>query len=286
MKPFSCSEGALRAWGISNCQGSSTVSLLETKGISINFGGLKAVDDVDIDIKEGEIISLIGPNGAGKTTFFNLITGFLRPTKGKVIYEGEDITGLPPYRIAAHGVVRTFQKTNIFSEVTVEEGISLGFHMKRKCGLWQIIFDSHGAKVERGEVGERTRNLLAFTGLTPWSRFLGKNVPYGKQRILEIAVALAADPCLLLLDEPATGLNPKETQDLIDLIRRIRGEKGITICLIEHNMNMVIGISNRILVLNYGKKIAEGAPQEVSRDKSVIEAYLGRGFASASSYKC
>jgi len=257
------------------------MKLLETQAISINFGGLKAVDEVDSHIEDGEIVSLIGPNGAGKTTFFNLITGFLRPTKGKVIYMGKEITGLPAYQIAACGVVRTFQKTNIFSEVTVKEGVSLGFHMKRHCPAWQIILNGRDAKKEQKEVERGTSEVLAFTRLTPWSEFRGKNLPYGKQRILEIAVALAASPHLVLLDEPATGLNPKETQELMNLIRRIRVEKGITICLIEHNMNVVIGISDRIIVLNYGKKIAEGNPKEISRDKSVIEAYLGRGFGHA-----
>ncbi len=255
--------------------------LLETLGISINFGGLKAVDQVDTHIDEGEILSLIGPNGAGKTTFFNLITGFLRPTKGRVTYLGEDITGLSPYQIAANGMVRTFQKTNIFSEVTVEEGIAIGFHMRRKCGIWQILLNGQEAKGERSEIQKQTTEILDFSGLSSWAKFNGKNLPYGKQRILEIAVALAASPRLLLLDEPATGLNPKETQDLVELIRRIRGERGITVCLIEHNMNVVIGISNRIVVLNYGKKITEGTPEEISRDRAVIEAYLGKGYGDA-----
>ena len=255
--------------------------LLETQGISINFGGLKAVDEVDTHIDEGEIVSLIGPNGAGKTTFFNLITGFLRPTKGKVFYLRKELTGLPAHQIAANGMVRTFQKTNIFSEVTVKEGICIGFHMKRKCGIWQILLNGRAAKREHSEIEERTSEILSFTGLTSWAGFRGKNLPYGKQRILEIAVALAAYPRLLLLDEPATGLNPKETQELIDLIRRVREERGVTVCLIEHNMKVVIGISNRIIVLNYGKKITDGTPEEISKDKAVIEAYLGRGFANA-----
>jgi branched-chain amino acid transport system ATP-binding protein len=257
------------------------VRILETQGISINFGGLKAVDQFDTYIDEGEILSVIGPNGAGKTTLFNLITGFLHPTEGKVIYLKKDLTGLAPYQIAANGLVRTFQKTNIFSEVTVEEGIAIGFHMRRKCGIWQILLNGQEAKKESNDVQKQASEILGFCGLSSWAEFKGKNLPYGKQRILEIAVALAASPRLLLLDEPATGLNPKETQDLTELIRRIRGEKGITVCLIEHNMNVVIGISNRIVVLNYGKKITEGTPEEISKNKEVIEAYLGRGYGNA-----
>ncbi len=253
--------------------------LLETHGLSIRFGGLKAVDEVDLFVDEGEVLSLIGPNGAGKTTFFNLVSGFLAPSAGSARYRGQDITGLPPYRIAALGLVRTFQKTNIFSEIPVRDGVVTGFHLMRRAGVASILFHTGKAKAEQADMDRRAADILAFTGLEPWAHQLGKNLPYGKQRILEIAVALAASPRLLLLDEPASGLNPAETNDLMVLIRRIRDEKGITVLLIEHNMRFVVGISDRVVVLNQGRKIADGPPGAVSKDRTVIEAYLGRGFA-------
>jgi branched-chain amino acid transport system ATP-binding protein len=253
--------------------------LLETQGLSIHFGGLKAVDRVDLFVDEGEILSLIGPNGAGKTTFFNLVSGFLRPSAGTTRYEGQEITGLPPYRIAAMGLVRTFQKTNIFSEIPVRDGVATGFHLTRNVDLVSILLHNRLAKSEQANVDRRTADVLGFTGLTPWAHQLGRNLPYGKQRILEVAVALAASPRLLLLDEPASGLNPTETNDLMSLIRRIRDERRITVLLIEHNMRLVVGISDRVVVLNQGRKIAAGPPDSVSTDRTVIEAYLGRGFA-------
>jgi branched-chain amino acid transport system ATP-binding protein len=255
------------------------VRLLETQALSIHFGGLKAVDQVDLFVDEGEILSLIGPNGAGKTTFFNLVSGFLTPNAGTARYGGQEITGLPPYRIAALGLVRTFQKTNIFSEIPVRDGVATGFHLTRNAGIASILLHTRRARAEQAEVDRRTADILTFTGLAPWADQLGKNLPYGKQRILEVAVALAASPRLLLLDEPASGLNPAETNDLMALIRRIRDEKRITVLLIEHNMRLVVGISDRVVVLNHGKKLADGPPSTVSKDRAVVEAYLGRGFA-------
>jgi branched-chain amino acid transport system ATP-binding protein len=265
----------------STSSGRCAVRFLETADLSINFGGLKAVDRVGLFIDEGEILSLIGPNGAGKTTLFNLISGFLRPAEGSVSYRGEVITGWPPHQIAFKGLVRTFQKTNIFSEITVREGVATGFHLRRKVSLSKILLNSHKARMEQKDVERWTSDVLDFAGLMPWADLLGKNLPYGKQRILEIGVALAASPRLLLLDEPASGLNPKETNELMALIRKIRDEKGITVFLIEHNMNLVVGISDRVVVLNHGKKIAEGPPGVISKDQAVIEAYLGRGFGHA-----
>jgi len=256
------------------------VPLLETHALSVQFGGLRAVDAVDLTLDEGEILSLIGPNGAGKTTLFNLVSGFLRPTAGTARYRDREITGLPPYEIAALGLVRTFQKTNIFAEIPVRDGVATGFHLKRDAGMASILLRTRRARSEQTQVEQWTAEVLAFTGLSPWSHLLGKNLPYGKQRILEVAVALAASPRLLLLDEPASGLNPTETNDLMGLIRRIRDERRITVLLIEHNMRLVVGISDRVVVLNHGKKIADGPPGAVATEQAVVEAYLGRGFVA------
>ncbi|RPI72152.1 MAG: ABC transporter ATP-binding protein [Geobacteraceae bacterium] len=257
------------------------MSLLQVSELGIDFGGLKAVNGVDMNIKEGEILSIIGPNGAGKTTLFNLISGFLKPNKGRMIFDGTELTGMPAHRIATHGLVRTFQKTNLFSEVTVREGVAMGFHKSRHAGLLSVLFNGREARAEIREVKCRTKEVLDFVGLASLADYRGKNLPYGKQRMLAVAVALAAEPKLLMLDEPATGMNPNESQELMNLIHRLRDEKKITICLIEHNMNVVIKISDRIVVMNCGKKVAEGLPQEITTNDIVIEAYLGRGFANA-----
>jgi len=249
-------------------------AFFSTEDLTVQFGGLIAVDHLTFEIRKGEIVSLIGPNGAGKTTAFNAITGFIKPSKGFIRFCGEDLIGLRPFQIAEHGIVRTFQQTKVFPEVTVEESIRMGAHKMAEKGLFAILANSLQYRQKEKEVFERTEYILAFTGLAEKATVLAKNLSYGEQRLLEIAVALAAEPKLLLCDEPVSGMNPEESRSTMELIRALR-KQGITILLVEHVMNVVMDISDRIVVLNYGKKIAEGSPKEVSENREVIEAYLG-----------
>lgn len=257
------------------------MALLEAQHVTKRFGGLTAVDDVSLAVPQGSIISVIGPNGAGKTTFFNIVTGIYQPDQGTISLAGRPLLGLRPDQIAALGITRTFQNIRLFHNMTVLENVLVGMHPRLKASLWQILFHTDGFKGEERSATARAMQLLEFVGLAHRANELSSSLPYGEQRRLEIARALASDPKLILLDEPAAGMNPQETEEATDLIRRLRDDLGITVILIEHDMSLVMRISEQIAVLDYGKKIAEGAPSEISRNPRVIEAYLGQGAAEA-----
>ena len=251
-------------------------NVLEAVDLRKEFGGLVAVNSVTFDVPRGKVISLIGPNGAGKTTFFNMLTGVYKPTSGTVTLLGENVTGKPPHAITARGIGRTFQNIRLFQNMTALENVLVGMHTRMHANLFNSVLRTPGVKREEREVRERGRELLEFTGLGRKVDAVARNLPYGEQRKLEVARALATEPKLLLLDEPAAGLNPQEKVELMGVISRLRDE-GLTIFLIEHDMRVVMGISDRIVVLDYGEKIAEGTPKEVRENPRVIDAYLGSG---------
>lgn len=249
--------------------------LLKAENVSEVFGGLKAVDDFNIYINKGELIGLIGPNGAGKTTAFNLITGVYRPTTGEITFDGSSIVGLKPYQITQRGITRTFQNIRLFSELSVLDNVKIAYHCHVKYGLLESVLRMGRYFSEEEEIEKESLNLLKIFKLDEHANEVAKNLPYGAQRRLEIARALAAKPKLLLLDEPAAGMNPQETHELMEMIQWIRKQFGLTVLLIEHDMSLVMGICERIYVLEYGIIIASGTPEEIQNNPEVIRAYLG-----------
>ena len=253
------------------------MALLEAQNLTKYFGGLAAVNRVDLTVAEGEIVGLIGPNGAGKTTCFNLLSGFLPATAGTIRFAGESMTGLKPHHIVARGLVRTFQHTTLFQDMTVLQNVLMGLHLHSQKGLGHILFSRQAFPQDELH---RCHEVLAFTGLQELGDQLAKNLPHGHQRALGIAMALAVRPRLLMLDEPVTGMNIEESQRIMALIKTIR-DHGTTILLVEHNMRAVMGTCERIVVLNFGQKLAEGTPTDVSSNPDVIAAYLGAGVTHA-----
>lgn len=254
--------------------------ILELVGLSKYFGSLQAVDNIDLAIEEGEMRGLIGPNGSGKTTLFNLVTGFLQPTAGKILWQGKDITRLPSEAITKKGIGRTFQLTTLFKEMTALENVIVAYHLRMEAGLFQQFLGTPRER-EKGRVTkEKALDLLESMGIAEIKDEIAGGLPHGHQRALGIAIALATEPKLLLLDEPVTGMNPTETADMMKTIKGLR-DRGLTLLIVEHDMKAVMGTCERITVMNFGKKIAEGTPKEVSKHKEVIEAYLGRGHAYA-----
>jgi branched-chain amino acid transport system ATP-binding protein len=260
------------------------MALFEIRGLTRDFGGVRAIDGLDLDVDDGEIVSVIGPNGAGKTTLFNLVTGMIPAGQGDIRFEGRSIVGLRPSQILELGIARTFQNVRLFPEMSVRENVMVARHCRTRSGMLKAIFRAPSFRREEHETRQRAEQALAFFG----SRLIGwrfdtpaRSLSYANRRRLELARAMASDPKLLLLDEPTAGMNPRETQELTELIQRLRDETGVTIVLIEHDMRVVKGVSERVVVLDYGQKIAEGPYAAVASNDRVIEAYLGRTATTA-----
>ena len=250
--------------------------MLEVKSLTQRFGGITALEDISFSVKKGDITGVIGPNGAGKTTLFNIVTGIYTQTSGSVILEGADISSLPAEKLASRGLVRTFQNIELFGNMTVLENVMLGLHTGSSCGLLACMFKMPWHLKEEKEIRAKAQQWLEYCGIADLADQQASNLPFGKGRLLEIARAMAVKPRIMLMDEPAAGLNNRETSELASLIRRIR-ESGVTVVLVEHDMELVMEICDRIVVLNLGKKLAEGTPRDIQENRLVIDAYLGEG---------
>ena len=250
------------------------MAILEVSRVTKYFGGIAALSDVDFAVRDLEILGLIGPNGAGKSTLFDIVSGFHLPSNGRIFFKGQNITGLKDFKIARLGIGRTFQATTLFMNSTVLENVLIGFHRRHKTETWRAFLHTGSALKEDDSNRQHAMEILDFMGILALKDQLAKNLPHGHQRILGICIALGTDPKLLLLDEPATGMHPEEASALVSVIRRLR-ESGITVMIVEHNMQAMMNLCDRIVVLNFGKKIADGTPTEIRSHKEVIEAYLG-----------
>ena len=251
------------------------MTFLEINGLTKLFGGLAAVTELDISVDQGKIFGLIGPNGAGKSTVLNMISGTIKPTRGRIVFNDEEITNFPSHRRAQRGIGRVFQEDILFENFSALENVKVGLHLRSSNNFADVFFRARSTRIQEKKLNEIALSILEFVGLKEYSNEFAVNLPHGRQRLLSLAIALAIQPQLLLLDEPLTGMNPKEIEVMLTMIRSLREQRGITCMLIEHNLKAVMGLCDRIAVLNFGKKIAEGSPEEIVENQTVIEAYLG-----------